>query len=71
MDRAPDQVEKNSELMNEVRKQGIDIQVIEPERHNQNPAKGIIQEIWRKWYRVMFRKKVPKEFWDYGMRLVC
>ena len=25
-----------------MRKQGIDFQVIKPERHNQNPAEGII-----------------------------
>ena len=71
MDGAPEQVGKNSAFMKEVRKQGIDFQIIEPERHNQNPAEGIIQEIRSKWFQVMFRKKVPKEFWDYGMRWVC
>ena len=53
--------------MKEVQKKGIDFQVIEPERHNHNPAEGIIQDIWSKWFLLMFRKKVPKEFWDYGM----
>ena len=48
--------------MKEVQKQVIDFQVIKPDRHNQNPAEGIIQEIRRKWFRIMFRKKVPKEF---------
>ena len=57
--------------MEKVRKQRIYFQVIEPERYNQNPAEGIIREIRRKWFRIMFRKKVPKEFWDYGMRWVC
>jgi hypothetical protein len=28
-------------------------------------------EIRKKWYRIMFRKNVPKIFWDYGMRWVC
>ena len=67
MDGAPDQVGRNSAIMKEVRKQGIDFQVIKPERHNQNTSEGIIQEIWRKWFRVMFWKKVLKEFWDYGI----
>ena len=67
MDGAPDQVGRNSEFMKEVQKQGTDFQLIEPELHNQNPEEGIILEIWRKWFRVLFRKKVPKEFWDYGM----
>ena len=71
MDGAPDQVGRNSAFMKEVRKQGIDFQVIEPERHNHNSAEGIIREIWRKWFRGIFCKKVPKEFWGYGMQWVC
>ena len=59
---APDQVGQNSEFMKEVQKQGIDFQVIETEQHNQNPAEGIIRDIRRKWFRILFRKKVPKEF---------
>ena len=50
MDGAPDQVGRNSAFMKEVQKQGIDFQVIEPERHNQNPAEGIIREIRHKWF---------------------
>ena len=57
--------------MHQIWKNGIDLHVIEPERHNQNPPEGVIREIRRKWSRVMFRKKVPKKFWDYGMRWVC
>jgi hypothetical protein len=30
-----------------------------------------VREVRRKWYRVMFRKNVPKLFWDYGLRWVC
>ena len=71
MDGATYQVGQNLVFMKEVRKQGINFQVIEPERHNQNPAEGIIQEIQLKCFRVMFRKKVPKEFWDCGIRWVC
>ena len=50
MDGAPDQVGQNSAFMKELRKQGIDFQVIEPERNNQNSAEEIIREIWRKWF---------------------
>ena len=42
MDGAPDQLGQNSAFIKEVRKQGIDFQVIKSERHNQNPAEGII-----------------------------
>ena len=50
MDGAPHQVGQNSAFMKELRKQGIDFQVIEPEPHNQNPEEGIIREIQRKWF---------------------
>ena len=43
MDGATYQVGQNLVFMKEVRKQGIDFQVIEPERHNHNPAEGIIR----------------------------
>ena len=62
MNGAPDQVGQNSVFMKEVQKQGIDFQIIEPERHNQNPAEVIIREIWCKWFQIMFCKKAPKEF---------
>ena len=71
MDGAKEQIGSNLEFMNQIRKNDIDFHVIEPERHNQNPEEGVIREIRRKWFRVMFRKKVPKKFWDYGMRWVC
>ena len=40
--------------MKEVQKQGIDFQVIKPERHNQNPSEGINREIQRKCFRITF-----------------
>ena len=43
MDGVPDQVDRNSAFMKEVQKHGVYFQVIEPERHNQNPAEGIIR----------------------------
>ena len=71
MDGAKEKIGSNSEFMHQIWKNGIDFHVMEPERHNQNPAEGVIREIRRKWFRVMFRKKVLKKFWDYGMRWVC
>ena len=34
---------------------------------NQNPVKGVIRELRRKLYRVMVRRQVPWELWDYGI----
>jgi hypothetical protein len=31
----------------------------------ESPAEGVVRELRKKWYRIMFRKKVPKMFWDY------
>ena len=45
MDSAKKQIGSNSEFMHQIRKNGIDFHVIEPERHNQNPAEGVIRDI--------------------------
>jgi hypothetical protein len=62
---------KNTEFQRQIRKHNIQQHVSEPNVHNQNPAEGVVREIRRKWYRVMFKKNVPKVFWDYGLRWVC
>ena len=62
---------KNSEFQKQVRKHNISTHVAEAELHNQSPAEGVVREVRKKWYRVMFKKRVPKILWDYGMRWVC
>ena len=57
--------------MKQIRKNDIDFHVIEPDRHNQNPCKGVIREVRRKCFRTMIRNRVPIRLWDYGMRWVC
>ena len=71
MDREPRSSRMQLNIYEISEKPVIDFQVIEPERHNQNPVEGIIREIQRKLFGLMFRKKVPKEFWDYGMLWFC
>ena len=61
---------KNTKFMKTIRKYGMDHHTIEPERHNQNPCEGVIRELRKKWFRIMVRKRVPRRFWDYGMRWV-
>ena len=70
-DGSGEQTGKNTEFMKQIRKNDIDYHVIEPERHNQNPAEGVIRELRRKWFRIMIRKRVPRRFWDYGARWVA
>ena len=70
-DGSKEQTGHKTEFIKTVRKNNITHHVIEPERHNQNPAEGVIRELRRKWFRVMIRKRVPKMLWDYGMRWVA
>ena len=57
--------------MKQIRNNDIYFQVIEPDRHNQNPSKGVIREVQRKWFRTMICNQVPRILWDSGMRWVC
>ena len=43
----------------------------EPDRHNQNPYKGVIREVRSKWFITMIRNRVTRRLCDYGMRWVC
>ena len=71
VDGSMEQTGKGTEFMRQVRTNGIDLKVAEPGLHNQSPAEGVVREVRRRWYRTMFKKRVPKIFWDYGMRWVC
>ena len=48
-----EQSSKGSKFMSQVRKYAIDYYIAEPDLHNQNPVKGCIRELRRKWYRIM------------------
>ena len=69
-DGSKEQTCKGTEFMGQVRKHGIDYHIAEPDFHNQNPVEGCIRELRRKWYRIMVQKRVPEQFWDYGLRWV-
>ena len=70
-DGALEMVGKHTEFKKQVRKHNIKTHVSEADLHNQSPAEGVVREVRKKWYRVMFKKRVPKIYWDYGMRWVC
>ena len=69
-DGSREQTGKGTQFMKQVRRHDIDYHISEPDMHNQNPVEGVIRELRRKWYRIMIRKRVPKELWDYGLRWV-
>ena len=69
-DQAPEMVGRKTAFQAEVRKHGIYHHPGEANMHNQSPAEGVVREVKKRWYRIMFQKRVPKMFWDYGMRWV-
>lgn len=58
-DGSKEQTEKGTEFTMQICWNDIDYHVIEPDRHNQNPAEGVIHEIRWKWFHAMVRKRVP------------
>ena len=70
-DGSREQTRPGTEFMKIIRKNDIPFRIIEPERHIQNRAEGVIRELRKKWFRAMLKKKVPRRLWDYGMRWVC
>lgn len=70
-DGAKEMTGKKTDFQHQVKKHNILTRVSEADLHNQSLAEGVVREVKRKWYRVMFRKRVPKALWDYGMRWVC
>jgi hypothetical protein len=69
-DGSKEQTGKGTMFMKQIRQHGIDYHISEPDLHNQNFVEGTIRELRRKWYRNMIKKRVPNEFWDYGMKWV-
>ncbi len=69
-DGSKEQNGRGTEFMKQIRQHDIDYHVSEPNLHNQNPVEGCIRELRRKWYRVMIRKRVPEDFWDYGLKWI-
>ena len=69
-DGSKEQTKKNTTFMKQIRQHGIDYHVSEADLHNQNPAEGVIGELRRKWYRIMVKKRIPRQLWDYGLRWI-
>lgn len=66
-DGSREQTGRNTAFKAELRKFDIPHRIIEPERHNQNPAEGVIREVRKKWYRTIFKSNCPRSLWNYGL----
>jgi hypothetical protein len=71
VDGALEQVGPKAEFQRLICKYDIAMHISAPHSPQQNPAKGIIQEICKKWYQIMHAKSVTIRFWDYGVEWVC
>jgi len=67
-DGSKEQGQPGTEFMRQIHMHNINYHVPESDLHNQNPVEGIIRELRRRLYRLMVRRRVPRELWDYGMR---
>ena len=67
MDGAAEQTGRKTTFMQQVRKHHIDFHLTKPEQYNQSQVEGVICEIGKKWFRVMMKRSVPKQLWDYGL----
>jgi hypothetical protein len=70
-DGGAEQVGKHTQFQAKLRKYDIQSKIAEAERHNQNPAKGVIREIRKRWFRQVFRTNCPRRIWNYGVPYVC
>ena len=69
-DGAAEQVGKRAEIQSTVQKHAINLHVTEPHCHNQSKVEGVVWEIRKRWFRIMLKKKVPRQLWDYGIKWV-
>eukprot|EP00978_Attheya_sp_CCMP212_P036339 scaffold163920_cov32-Attheya_sp.AAC.2 len=65
-DGAAVQVGSKTRFMDLIRRYEIKYHVSAPRRPNENPAEGGIRELKKRWYRIMTKKNVPKQLWDFG-----
>ena len=69
-DGSKEQGQSGTEFMKQTRTHSIDYHISEANLINQNPVEGVITELRRKLYRVMVRRRVPRDLWGYGIRWV-
>ena len=70
VDGALEQIGRNTEFIKRCRQYDISLHVSSPRRPRENPAEGVIQEVRKKWFRLMQATNMPKRLWDYGIAWV-
>ena len=70
-DGAAVQVGSKTKFVDTIRKAQIRTHVSAPRRPDENPTKGSIREVKKKWYRIQAKKKAPDQICDFGISYVC
>jgi hypothetical protein len=68
IDGSKEQTKPQTDFQKHCRRNNAKATRTEPERPNQNPAEGVIQEIRRRWFGTIMRKRVPRKLWGHGVR---
>ena len=61
----PSQVGRNTKFYQSLRRDSVIFHVSTPCRPNETPAEGGTRELKRRFYRVLFAKRVSRRLWDY------
>ena len=70
-DGSPEQIGRKTEIQHITQKYDIRGHVAESGRSKQNPVELCIRELWRLWFRTMFRSYCPRSLWCYGIPYVA
>ena len=70
-DEAMSQTGLDTLFMKNIRRCEIKHHVSPPRRPNKNPAEGSIRDLKKQLYRIMMKKKVPQQLWDFILSWVC
>ena len=70
-DGSAEQCGPHTEFQQKIRKHKVEHKRSEKERHNQNPAEGVIREVRKRWYQTIFKTNCPRRLWTYGVPYAC
>ncbi|CAJ1968157.1 unnamed protein product [Cylindrotheca closterium] len=70
MDGAAVQVGRNTSFMETINRAAINYHISRPYRPEENPAKGGIRELKRRFYRLIVKHAIPERLWDFVLDYV-
>ena len=71
LDGAAVQVGSKTKAVDSLRCNHISSHILALRPPNENPVKGLIREVKKKWYRMKSKNNIPDRVWDYGLTWIC